>query len=89
MALGANPQHIRSMLTKQGMALGLLGLFFGAVVMIFAAPLLRDVLFDTNPMDLFVYLSSAMVICLMAIIAIVVPTTQAVRVDPSHALRDQ
>lgn len=89
MALGANPMRVRSLLTLQGVALTLLGLAIGSVVMIFAAPSLSRLLYATSPVDIAVYLATALAISIMALFAISIPTNRAVKVDPSRALRDQ
>ncbi|MGB4248325.1 MAG: ABC transporter permease, partial [Pseudohongiellaceae bacterium] len=89
MALGANPMSIRTMLTTQGMLLAGIGLLAGAVVMMLFAPALSRVLYATSPIDPVVYLGTALLIAVMALLAISLPTNRAVRVDPSQALRDQ
>ncbi len=88
-ALGANPMRVRSLLTLQGMLLGVIGLSIGAVIMVFAAPSLSRLLYETSPVDIVVYLSIAVIIAVMAVVAISLPAERAVRVDPSKALRDQ
>ncbi|MES3008979.1 MAG: ABC transporter permease [Pseudomonadota bacterium] len=89
MALGANPQSIRTMLTTQGMLLAIAGLLIGVVAMVLFAPALSRVLYATSPIDPLVYGGTAILIVLMAILAISLPTNKAVRIDPSQALRNQ
>jgi len=88
-ALGANPKRIRNLFALQGMLLCVIGIFIGSVIMVFLSPLLSNVLFQTEPFNLPMYLLTAVVICLVAALAILVPVQQATKVQPNQALREQ
>jgi predicted permease len=89
MAFGANPRHVRNLFTMQGLSLGLLGVLIGAIAMLFLSPIFGEVLFETSPFNISMYLLTALVVTVTALIAILFPTRQAVNIQPTKALRDQ
>ncbi len=88
-ALGADPKRIRNLFAIQGLSLATFGVLIGAIVMAFISPLLDSVLFATNPLDLTVYLATALVVILVVAVAILLPVRQATAVQPNEALREQ
>ncbi len=88
-ALGADPKRIRNLFTIQGMSLATGGIVIGAFTMAFLSPLLGSVLFETNPLDLSIYLATALVVTLVSAGAILLPTRQATSIQPNEALREQ
>ena len=88
-ALGASPRRIRMLVMSHGVLLALLGILCGGLIMLFAAPTLAGLLYATSPVDPGIYLLTAVVITVIAIVAISFPTSRAVRIDPYRALRDQ
>ncbi|WDE12190.1 ABC transporter permease [Thalassomonas haliotis] len=88
-ALGANPKRIRMLFAAQGMSLCAIGITLGACIMAFISPALAAVLFETQALNLSMYLITGIAISLFAALAILLPVRQATAVQPSHALREQ
>ncbi|MEW6982480.1 ABC transporter permease [Colwelliaceae bacterium 6471] len=88
-ALGANPKRIRTLFAMHGLSLCAIGIAIGALVMAFISPALSSVLFETEALNLLMYLITAVVLSTFAAIAILVPVQQATAIQPNHALREQ
>ncbi len=88
-ALGANPTRIRTLFAIQGLSLCATGIAIGAFIMVFISPLLGNVLFATEPLNLPVYLITALVVAAVSAVAILLPIRQATLVQPNQALREQ
>ena len=88
-ALGANPDNIRTMFIIQGLVLCGIGLFIGVLTMVFLAPMLTNVLFEVTPINLPIYLLTAVTVILVAALAMLWPIRQATNVQPNQALREQ
>ncbi|MFT4938863.1 MAG: putative ABC transport system permease protein [Paraglaciecola sp.] len=88
-ALGANPKKIRALFATQGMYLAAIGITLGASIMAFVSPLLGAVLFETNPLNPTIYLTTALMVSLVAGVAILLQTQQATSVQPNETLREQ
>jgi predicted permease len=101
MALGAQPAHVLRMVVRQGLALVVVGLAFGAV---FAVGLERAVslvsftnsamgvsnqLLPGNANDVLIYAAAALVLSAVAALAAYVPARRAARTDPMQALRTE
>jgi putative ABC transport system permease protein len=88
-ALGANPKRIRALFAIQGLSLCAVGVSLGGFIMAFISPLLGSVLYQTDPLNLTMYLVTAGVVMLVAAIAILLPIRQATTIEPNEALREQ
>lgn len=88
-ALGANPKRIRALFVMQGMSLCAIGVILGALIMAFISPVLGAVLFETQPLNLPLYLITGVAVSLFAALAILFPVRQATAIQPNHALREQ
>jgi len=88
-ALGANPKRIRALFAIQGLSLCAGGVALGAFIMAFVSPLLGTVLYQTDPLNLTMYLVTASVVMIVAAIAILLPIRQATAIEPNQALREQ
>lgn len=88
-ALGANPKRIRMLFAVHGMSLCAIGIALGAIIMAFISPALGNVLFETEPFNLPMYLITAVVVSLFAALAILLPVKQATAIEPNQALREQ
>jgi ABC-type antimicrobial peptide transport system permease subunit len=88
-ALGANPKRIRALFAIQGLSLCAGGVALGAFIMAFISPLLGTVLYQTDPLNLTMYLVTAGVVMLVAAVAILLPIKQATAIEPNEALREQ
>jgi len=91
MALGANTQRILSMVVRQGIvqvAIGLTtGLAAAFALAVVAADGIRNTLFGVSGRDPMIYVSVAMLVSVVSMIATLVPARRATRVDPMIALR--
>ena len=88
-ALGANPKRISVLFAVQGMSLCAIGIALGAFIMAFISPALGTVLFETEPLNVPMYLITAVVVSLFAALAILLPVKQATAIQPNQALREQ
>ncbi|KGJ95673.1 ABC transporter permease [Thalassotalea sp. ND16A] len=88
-ALGANPKRIRTLFAIQGLSLCGAGVALGAFIMAFISPLLGSVLYQTEPLNLTMYVATAGVVMFVAAIAILLPIRQATAIEPNQALREQ
>ena len=57
--------------------------------MAFFSPLIKELLFETNPLNPGMYLLTALLVIIVATGAILLPTRQATAVQPNQALREQ
>ncbi len=89
LALGASRSGIRQLILLSGARLALIGCGIGLAGAIGATQLLRSLLFQVNPFDPFVLISSAAVILMLSVAASAMPAQRAAAVDPMHALRDE
>jgi predicted permease len=91
MALGANTRKILSMVVRQGlvqMAVGLTaGLAAAFALAAFLSNAINNTLFGVSGRDPAIYLSVAMLVTVVSMIATLVPARRATRVDPMIALR--
>jgi predicted permease len=91
MALGANAPRILRMVVQQGavqIAVGLVaGLGLALALALVAADGIRNTLFGVSGRDPFIYLSVALLVTLVSLVATFVPARRATRVDPMVALR--
>jgi len=87
MALGANRRDVLRLVTSQGLRLigfgAALGIAGGAAV----SRLLMSLLFGLSPLDPIAYLSVALLLLAVALLAIYLPARRAATVDPLVALR--
>ncbi|WP_221032484.1 ABC transporter permease [Actomonas aquatica] len=93
MALGADRLRILRLVLTQGgkqLAVGLgLGLTTAFVIATIGGDTLRAALFETSPRDPLVYLSVAVLLTVVALLALIVPARRATRADPMVALREE
>jgi putative ABC transport system permease protein len=87
MALGASPHDVRRMVVLQGMLLAVIGLAVGVAGGLGLTRLMRSLLFEVKPWDPLVFVSTAVLLAIVALFACYVPAVRASRVDPLVALR--
>lgn len=87
MALGAQPSGILQRMLLQGLQPILIGLAIGLASGGVCAQFLRTVLFGVQPFDMAIFAGVAVIVLLVSIMACVVPSWRAARVDPLVALR--
>jgi|HubBroStandDraft_6_1064221.scaffolds.fasta_scaffold01234_4 macrolide transport system ATP-binding/permease protein len=91
MALGAHPQDIMAMFLRQGAKVAAIGLAIGLALGAAASQLLyaASILFGVSSLDPPTYLTTAIVLASVTMIACYVPARHATRVDPMIALRHE
>jgi putative ABC transport system permease protein len=86
-AFGAQRGDICRMVLRRGMILVLAGLFIGIAAALASMRILRSQLFTIAPTDPLTYASASVLLCGVALAAILLPARRAMAVDPVIALR--
>jgi len=87
LALGAAPGEIRSMVLGEGLKVTLVGVGVGLVLAWGLAMASASVLFGVTPKDPATYAGVTATVVVVAVLAVWVPASRAMRVDPVTALR--
>lgn len=87
MALGAGRVSVQRMVVTQGLKLALAGLAIGTGGALVLTRLLATLLFGVEPTDALTFLSVALVLLAVAVVACLIPARRAALVDPLVALR--
>jgi putative ABC transport system permease protein len=86
-ALGAQRRDILKMVLRQGIVATLAGVAIGIVAALALTRLLSSLLFGVTPGDWATFLSVAVLLLVVAVVACSIPARRATRVDPIVALR--
>ncbi len=89
LALGAQRQQVLGKMLSDGLRPALIGLALGLAASAEASRLLRDMLYDTRPLDPLVFAGVSAMLLVVATLACAVPAWRASRVDPMQALRTE
>jgi putative ABC transport system permease protein len=87
MALGAERQHILRLVLQEGLSLVAVGLVLGFIGELALTRLLKNYLYQVKAMDPLAFVSTAVLLLLVALLACAVPARRAAKVDPMVALR--
>jgi predicted permease len=87
MALGAQTVQVVGLVMRSGLRLVAAGLIVGLGAAAGAAQLIRTLLFQVEPLDPIIYAGVALVFAVVAVLACLVPSRRASRIDPILALR--
>jgi putative ABC transport system permease protein len=87
MALGANPATVLGLVLGRGMVLVAVGVAAGLVISLLSASVMRSLVAGVNPRDPVTFVSTAVILLLVALTANFVPARRATRIDPLVALR--
>jgi len=87
MALGARPDQVLRQVLASGMGLAAIGVAVGLAATLWAARLLKTLLFGLSARDPLIYGSVVLGVVLVALLANLVPARRAAAVDPMRALR--
>jgi predicted permease len=89
MALGARRGQVIALVLSQGMRLVLTGLVVGLATVIWATRLIRSMLYEVQPLDPLVLGPTVLFFVTIAVLACLVPSLRASRLDPLEALRSE
>ena len=87
MALGASSSAVQWMVVRQALVLGVIGVIIGMVLSLYAARLLRTMLFGVTAHDPMTFAIVALLLLAVGAAASYVPSRRATRIDPLEALR--
>jgi putative ABC transport system permease protein len=88
-ALGATPRDIMSLVVRQGLQLGVVGLVLGLAGAWMLTRFLQSMLFGVRPHDPLTLAGVAVVLGGVTLVACVIPARRALRVEPTEALRSE
>jgi predicted permease len=86
-ALGGSPSALRSMILRQALSVGLLGLALGLPCAWLATPWLQSTLTTVGPHNRLVFAGAALVTLMVTVVAAWVPARRAAAIAPMDALR--
>ncbi len=89
LALGARARQILQLVLKDGLVLASLGIILGLAGAFALTRLLRSLLFEVQPTDVMTFVSVAVLLILVALLASYIPARRASKVDPLTALRSE
>ena len=89
LALGAPREHVLGKMLGDGLRPALIGLALGLAASAEASRLMRDMLYETRPLDPIVFAAVSATLIFVAALACIVPAWRASRVDPVQALRTE
>ena len=87
MALGATHRDIRSVVVGEGLRLTALGMAIGLVLALVVARLMAAMLFGVSPFDPITFAAVAGIFAVTAVVASVIPASEAARTNPVIVLR--
>jgi predicted permease len=87
MALGAQRQQVVALVLRSGLKLVSIGLVLGLAAAAGTARLIQTLLYYVQPLDPLVYSAVTVLFALIAIVACLLPSLRASRIDPIVALR--
>jgi putative ABC transport system permease protein len=89
LALGAPREQVLGKMLTDGLRPAVIGLALGLAASAAASRLMRDMLYETQPLDPWVFAAVSATLIGVAILACIVPAWRASRVDPVQALRTE
>jgi putative ABC transport system permease protein len=88
-ALGAERSNILRMILRQGLGLAIAGAVVGLVCALIVSRLMAGLLYGVRPTDPLTFLSVALLLMSVALLACYIPARRAMRVAPMVALRHE
>jgi predicted permease len=88
-ALGAQRRDIIRLILKSGIKLSIIGIIVGLIIALALSRLLANLLYEVKTYDPLVFLSSVLLLTIVAVISIFVPAYRAARTNPMKALRNE
>jgi len=87
LALGAESSQVLCMVLIQGLKLSIVGVTIGVVGAWLLTRIISSLLFGISPMDPIVFISVALLLTGIALLACAIPAKRAAKIDPMEALR--
>jgi len=87
MALGAQRRDVLKMIVGESARLAVIGLVIGIALSLAATQLISSLLFDVKATDPLTFLTVAVLLTVVALLASYIPARRAMRLDPMEALR--
>jgi len=88
MALGAEIGNVRWMVVGQGLRLLGMGVALGLLASYGLSRLLQNIVFGISPTDPLTFVGVPIILCLVALVANMIPAIRATRLDPAATLRE-
>jgi predicted permease len=89
MSLGAQRGTVLAQFVREGLTLTLIGVGVGAAASVAVSGVLKTFLYGLAATDVVTFVLGALVLCVVALVASLVPARRAARVDPMVALRSE
>ena len=89
LALGAQRLDIMLIVLKQGLALAVIGIGVGLMASFAMTRVMSNMLFQVSPINLLVFVVSALLSLIIAQLACLIPARRAMTVDPLTAIREE
>jgi putative ABC transport system permease protein len=89
MALGAEIKDILRLIISEGMKPALIGVAIGLAGALALGRLLASLIYGISATDPLTFTAVAALLCLVALMASVIPALRATRIEPNRALRDE
>lgn len=89
MALGADPRGVVALVLRDALKPVALGIMGGLIAALALSRLLQGLLYGVSPFDPLTFAGMSVAVLATAIVAAVVPSLRAARVDPTTALRQE
>jgi predicted permease len=89
MALGASKAHILRLIASDGLRMVLAGGALGLGAAMATSRMLKSLLFQTSAYDPLTFVAVPVLLGLVALVAILIPASSGMRVEPSVALRNE
>jgi len=87
MALGASRRNVLSLIVGHGMKMACIGLAAGIIGAVAVARLMASLVYQTSTTDFATFISVGVLLVMFILLACIVPSLRATRVDPNIALR--
>jgi predicted permease len=89
LALGAPRKQVLRKMLADGLRPAVIGLAFGLAASAEASRLMRDMLYETQPLDPWVFAAVSATLIAVAALACIIPAWRASRIDPAQTLRTE
>jgi len=88
-ALGASPRDVRMMVLQQGLRVTIAGIIVGLVAAWASTRVMESLLFQVSANDPVTFVSVALALIGVSLLATYLPARRAAQIEPSHALREE